>query len=387
MQIVERRGKFLLAPTRDLILTFNQKEAKLMLRTGYKLMLVSLSSAILFVLAAPEIHATTVIVGTCKVGTRFTKIQDALNSTPAPTIVEVCPGKYPEQVTITKPVTLEGVTSGNSSNATLVVPSGGLVNNATLLNGGAAAVQILVKNVAGAVVLSNLVVDATNNGVSGAQVVGILYMNTPGTINHTVAFNDENGEGGIGMYLGGGSANPKVNVENSTLDHDNIGIWVQSSSTSSELTAAIQNNLFNLNPYGIQVFAGATVTISGNTINNNATGIYLDGSSGSAVNNTIVSGSFGFELKGDGISIKTNKIYNAAATGIDVETNITNSVVTGNIVTTAPTGIEACHTTGSPNMVHTNTFVDTATAYEAESGFPTTGSTYIGVTTISQACP
>ncbi|HXN20049.1 MAG TPA: right-handed parallel beta-helix repeat-containing protein [Candidatus Binatus sp.] len=344
-------------------------------------------SACLLTVEAPVLHATTYVVGTCKVGTQFTKIQDALNATPAPTIVEVCPGKYPEQVTITRPVTLQGVPSGNSSYATLVVPSSGLVNNATLLDGGAAAVQILVKNVDGTVVLTNLVVDATNNSVSGAQVVGILYMNTPGTINHTVTFNDENGEGGIGMYLEGGSANPKVTVENSTLDHDNVGIWVQSSSTSSELTATIQNNLFNLNPYGIQVFAGATVTISGNTFNNNVTGIYLDGSSGSAVNNTFVYGDFGFELKGDGISIKSNKIYNAAATGIDVETNITKSVVTGNVVTTAPTGIEACHTTGSPNMVHSNTFVDTATAYEAESGFPTTGSTYLGVTTILQACP
>jgi hypothetical protein len=39
-----------------------------MLRTSYKFMLVSLFSAILFVLAAPELHAATLtyIVGTCK---------------------------------------------------------------------------------------------------------------------------------------------------------------------------------------------------------------------------------------------------------------------------------------------------------------------------------
>ena len=358
-----------------------------MFRTKINLLFMPLVSALLFGFGAPVLRATTTyIVGTCKVGTQFSKIQEALNATPAPSIVEVCPGKYPEQVTITKPVTLEGVVSGNSSFATLVAPSGGLVNNATLLNGDAAAVQILVRNVAGTVDLTNLVVDATNNR-AGAVVVGILYKNTPGTINHTVAFNEEDGEGGFGMYLEGGSANPKVTVENSTLDHDNIGIWVQSSSTSSELTATIENNLFNLNPYGLQVFAGATVTISGNTINNNVTGIYLAGSSGSAMSNTIMSAVLGFELIRDGISIKSNKIYNSAAIGIDLETNITNSAVTGNIVTTAPTGINVCHTTGSPNMVHTNTFVDTATAYEAESGFPTTGSTYIGVTTILQTCP
>jgi parallel beta-helix repeat protein len=339
-----------------------------------------------FVLA-PVLHATTYIVGTCKVGTQFSKIQDALNATPAPTIVEVCPGKYPEQVTITKPVKLEGVVSGNSSYATLVAPSGGMVNNAILSNGDSAAAQIVVNNAGGAVDLTNLVADATNNKVSGAQVVGILYINSPGTVNHVVAFNEEGGEGGMGMYLEGGGANPKVTVENSTLDHDNTGIWVQSSSTSSELTATIQNNLFNLNPYGIEVFAGATITITANTFNNNSTGITLGGSSGSAMSNTFVSGLYGFELKADGISIKGNKFYNSEGAGIYLETNITKSVVTGNTVITAPIGIKVCYTTGSPNMVHSNTFVDTATGYEAESGFPTTGSTYIGVTTILQTCP
>jgi len=123
-------------------------------------------SACVLTAGAPELRAaTTVIVGTCKVGTRFTKIQDALNSTPAPTIVEVCPGTYPEQVTISKPVTLQGVPSGESSLVTLVPPSGGMVPNATLLNGDSAAVQILVQNVAGAVNLTNLVVNGSDADV------------------------------------------------------------------------------------------------------------------------------------------------------------------------------------------------------------------------------
>src|ERR1700678_1669500 len=53
--------------------------------------------------------SVTYIVGTCKSGTQFSTIQSALDASPAPNTVEVCPGQYNEQITITKPVTLEGI--------------------------------------------------------------------------------------------------------------------------------------------------------------------------------------------------------------------------------------------------------------------------------------
>jgi hypothetical protein len=39
----------------------------------------------------------TYIVGTCKSGTQFSTIQSALDGSPAPDTVEVCPGQYPER--------------------------------------------------------------------------------------------------------------------------------------------------------------------------------------------------------------------------------------------------------------------------------------------------
>jgi len=57
----------------------------------------------------------TNVVGTCKGGTHFSTIQSALDASPAPSTVEVCPGQYAEQVTITKPVTLEGITASNGA--------------------------------------------------------------------------------------------------------------------------------------------------------------------------------------------------------------------------------------------------------------------------------
>jgi|SRR5580704_3958179 parallel beta-helix repeat protein len=354
-----------------------------MLRTGYKFMLVPLFSATLFVLAAPELHATTVIVGTCKVGTRFSKIQDALNSTPKPTIVEVCPGTYPEQVTISGTVTLEGIVSGNSSVATLVPPPGGLVTNATLLNGDPAAVQILVEDVSNPVNLTNLVVNGSDADVGSAAVVGILYRNTAGTINHVVTFNVSGGAGGYGIYLGGGTQNPKVTVENSTFDHDETGLWVQSNSTSSALTAIIENNLASSCATCIEVASGATATISNNTINvNGVIGIALAGSTGTVTGNTIVGGQDGIEEGDAGFTIKSNKIYGASQFGINLDIAVLTADVTGNTLSRIGTiGIAFCGSSGTFNKLHSNTFEDMNIGYSVPFGFITTGSTFIGVTT------
>src|ERR1700685_1661134 len=84
-----------------------------------KLSLAIWFSALALALAfgVQEMSATTVtyIVGTCTSGTHFSTIQAALDASPAPNTVEVCPGIYSEQLTITRPVTLEGIAAGNGS--------------------------------------------------------------------------------------------------------------------------------------------------------------------------------------------------------------------------------------------------------------------------------
>ena len=82
-----------------------------------KLSLAIWFSALALAFGAPEMSAATVtyIVGTCVSGTHFSTIQAALDASPAPNTVEVCPGQYGEQITITKPVTLEGIAEGNGS--------------------------------------------------------------------------------------------------------------------------------------------------------------------------------------------------------------------------------------------------------------------------------
>ncbi|MGB8540492.1 MAG: right-handed parallel beta-helix repeat-containing protein [Candidatus Acidiferrales bacterium] len=359
-----------------------------MSRTNLSLMM--LVSALLLGFGTPTARATTYIVGTCKPGTQFSKIQSALDATPAPTIVEVCPGSYPEQIAISKPVTLEGVAAGNSSFATVVVPAGGLVNNTTLAGGDAAAAQILVQNAGGAVNLTNLVVDATSG--SASYVVSILYKNTPGTVNHMVAFNVSGESAGFGIYVEGGSSDPKVTIENSTISDDQQGILVQGISDGS-LTTAINTNLINDCIIGVQVTSpNTTTTINGNVLTDvNETAIILEATAGSVTNNTIAGGfqfaQTGIELGADGMSIESNKFYNIGD-GIYATTQITNSQITGNSFTTlsAEGIIINCNSAFPLSKVHSNTFMDVFVGYATQSG-PTTGNTFVGVLVKWTTCP
>jgi len=58
-----------------------------------KLSLAVLFSAMALAIGAQQVSAATVtyIVGTCKSGTQFSTIQSALDASPAPDTVEVCP--------------------------------------------------------------------------------------------------------------------------------------------------------------------------------------------------------------------------------------------------------------------------------------------------------
>ena len=64
-----------------------------------KLSLAIWFSALALAFGAPEMSAATVtyIVGTCVSGTHFSTIQAALDASPAPNTVEVCPGQTPSR--------------------------------------------------------------------------------------------------------------------------------------------------------------------------------------------------------------------------------------------------------------------------------------------------
>src|SRR5213075_3305060 len=70
-------------------------------------------------------HAKNYQVGSCLQGLpHFSTIQAAVNAVPPGSTVFVCPGTYPEQVSIGQPLTLRGIAFNNQDRPTITVPEG-----------------------------------------------------------------------------------------------------------------------------------------------------------------------------------------------------------------------------------------------------------------------
>src|SRR2546430_9496133 len=79
------------------------------------------SSCFFFFQAEDGIRDLTVTgVQTCALPIlNFTTISAAVAGVPAGSKIQICPGVYPEQVTITQPLTLQGIGSGNANRAVI----------------------------------------------------------------------------------------------------------------------------------------------------------------------------------------------------------------------------------------------------------------------------
>jgi hypothetical protein len=325
------------------------------------------SLLLLLAMAAPVPLASATVtyaVGTCEPNfASFITISAALAATPSPNVIEVCPGTYAEQIVITVPVTLEGISNGNLTGATIAVPPGGLAVNATNDFGYAMAAQVLVQNVAGKVNLSNLTVDGTGNNVTAccAGIVGVFYANSPGTLSHLTVQNQSGNLFGTGIWVEGGGVNPSVTVENSNLQgFDNSGILTATNSSTSELTATIKGNyvIEQGTASGIILGKGATVSVSGNLITGYFSILVEAGGWGAVSKNTIggpgsgIYGGVGITTVADGVAVTSNEIFNSGnSTGILVETSV--APVTGNIITESGAAIDFHNIAGG--NVHSNT--------------------------------
>jgi hypothetical protein len=384
-----------------------------MLRISFKLMLALLISAFVFAFGVQELCATTTyIVGTCKTGVQYTTIQEALDASPLANVIEVCPGTYPEQLTIINAVTLEGIVANNSSAIRISSPAGGLATNATINGSDPAAVHVFVKNATGAVNLTNLIVDSTNNQVpSDVFLVGVLYQHTSGTVNHVIAVHQQANNLGYGIYMEGGSSNPTVTVENCSVhDFDFGGIYVTgplgptdiaggsgvtSDVPTGQITAKVENNIVAslVDEAHNMLFGSSTLdTVTGN-LSIGATnapgnfGMTVDANAGSVISgNSIIGTQTGISLQDDGPSLKTNKMYVLSGDGIFLNVNLKTSQITGNTIQdTLFDGIDLnCKTVGT--LVHSNTFEYLAAGYiKSPTGF-SGSNTYVAVQNDFTAC-
>lgn len=323
---------------------------------------------------------TTVVVGpsTCQPKyVHFSTIQSAVSAVPAGSNVHVCPGTYPEQVVITQPLTLTGVTDGTGDAAVITVPPSGLVTNGTLTGLGPVAVQLLVENTV-LVTVGNLAIDGTGAGcVPGAnRVFGLEYYfvgtavdgTSAGKIQNVVVRNEldtctltdgieidnsyitiSNNEVHDIDITPIGTRGGQVNISSNNIQNALNGIVVSSSSAANIVT---NNTISNIGPsvgYTIPVglwldFSNATVTkntvssapagygvylpgstaganVNGNRVNNTYIGLYLLNSTANTPvqSNTIAHASYGIvDLSSGGGNTITKNTVNESYYGVYV---------------------------------------------------------------------
>jgi len=126
---------------------------------------VCLSLGLALAMPAHADKNQSITVGTCP-GAQFPTIQQGVDAAPSGGTVLVCPGIYPEQVTISKPLTVAGIQVSTMDAAIIVPPAAGVAaNTASLASGNPIAAQVLVHD-ATRVNLTNLAVDGTGNLIS-----------------------------------------------------------------------------------------------------------------------------------------------------------------------------------------------------------------------------
>ena len=283
--------------------------------------------------AEQNAHASTVVVGTC-ISTlpQFTTIQAAVNSVPAGGIVEVCPGTYTEQVTITKKLTLTGIQSGTGDAAVVLPPLGGLVVNGTDILGNPVAAQIFVNSPGGSVIVERLTVDGTGNDLAGCvttTIEGIYYQNTSGTITNNVVRNQfQTNYAAYGGCQNGlainvestGSGNTVTVSANSVRAYQKNGITASGAGTGAGspgpavtimgnyivgLGATAMNwqgvylNEGTAAENGIQVGFGATGKVQANTVNDNIWGQDTSSDTGDAASGILIFASPGITVTGN----------------------------------------------------------------------------------------
>ena len=372
--------------------------------------------AVLLFCVERNLWSQTVVVGTCEGGAvaSHTTIQDAVNAAPAGGVVMVCPGRYEEQISITKPLSVKGEAKNGKNAIVIVAPPGGLVANTVSLDTGQAVAAQIVVHDADGVKLDDLIVDGRDNGITGCapQLVGVLYQNSSGTVSNVVMRNQTLSthlvgcQSGFGFYAQSDSSSSSIVTLRDNLIHNYQkngitgidagtslfvkGNTVQGKGPTSEIaqngiqigpgaTGTItQNSVFNdiftpgtVTSIGILVFAARGVVVRSNTVGatQGGIGVFSDKTFGAADNSRIVSNTVfstelfdGIEVCSNGNTVRLNRVGNSSEAAIHVASTCgtssgKNNVVTNNVLTEACAGVLE-DTGASGNIFSVNRFSD-----------------------------
>ena len=352
-------------------------------------------------LAVQPMVAGTLAVGSCKAKVpSFATISQAVTAAPAGATIMVCPGIYPEQVTIPQSLTLTGISDSNQDTAIITVPSTGLVANATSVFGESIAAQVLVQG--GPVNINNIAVDGTGGDLQcggSTWIAGMYYApGSSGTVNHAKVSGQTDGGCGVGVWVENADGPDKfVTVQNSSVhDVDGFGIFVASSASSPNLFASIKGSVVAVSTsaligvgldnvtgsvngndvsnamFGI-VNTASNVSIAFNTTSLTTAGVALQGG-GTVANNRISASNLGVWFFSDGGVVQLNRISNIS--GSAVEFNCSAAIVSGNTINDAATGLD-----NTPiGFTGSNTFNNTVTVRGGSCGAAAASKTALAAT-------
>ena len=332
-------------------------------------------------LLAVQTMTANVQVGTCRPHLQsFSTISAAVSSVSPGATIQVCPGTYAEQVTITQSLNLQGVTSGTANQVLITVPAAGLLPNATSMFGESVAAQVLVQG-AGPVNISNISVDGTGGDmacISNIWIAGIFYgSSSSGTVSRVRASGQIDGTCGVGIWVeNGDSSSQSITIQDSTVYNvDSGGIFAGSGATPTLSICAHDNVVTSSTALAGVVLNGVNGEVTANDINNTLIGVFDIASparvasntimttgygmlllgGGTAVNNDISGSNVGIVLGAAGATLQGNRILSSTTSG--VELSCFAASVTSNFINDSPVGLDQA----PGGFVGSNTFANTVT--------------------------
>jgi len=377
--------------------------------------------AVAMISVAGPAHATVRHVGTC-VKTPYMTISAAVAASAPNDRIDVCPGTYPEQVTISIPLYLAGMeaftATGVLDRAVITLPQNPTITVKSQFNGDSFVPQILIQNVTQlgsfGVVITNLTVDGSANptgqpyncqgiGVTPG-LVGIFYDATGSASGTVVLIGDvttrnqltQNIGCGYGIWAeNDGPTNQSVTIENSSVhDFDLGGITAVTAPAGAPpaLTATIRSNDVHSGsacpaclPYGIDA-EDIDGTIESNIVTGGGYGIMEGSSTISIMSNTVAGSGTGIYLFEDGASTLASNDITNVSTAFDVfGGNPGPTTIKSNITKNTQTVVNyEC----TPNItVTSNTFSDSATGFSKIPGTAPTATNFLfNIDTITSSC-
>ena len=299
---------------------------------------------------AGRASASVLTVGNCASG-GYATIQLAVAAAASGDTIQVCPGTYPELVTIDGVnLTLEGIP--HHAVPTIIYPNGELPE----CRSDGDCSQISVRDAT--VQIASLTVNGSNFKPTCKLPVGIGLTDSAGNITTSTITNhvSECDESGL-EYQGDGIAvgyvtqgNYSVDISNNTISNFGLqGIVVDGQDPFSEgtmvnLTGKISNNTVMApeeGQYGIDLEYAHNFSITSNTVSspinpNPSVGILLFSSNHlTALLNTINGPLFGiYTPEVDSSTISFNKVSNSGYTGVDLQCGTGNSIGFNNLTGT-----------------------------------------------------